>query len=711
MMLKRCATAILMAATAGVGIAAPPLDIPAVSPEVLRTGGARVELRHTLGGTEVPDAPAFAWLGHHEGQLLVEFHVKGRADAPDAPRDDLRIFEGPAVEVFLSSMDDSAHGYYHVATNPRGAIYDEFVRDAGWSRDFRWDMPVTSIPIASGNPDTWAVRMEIPLAVLRRRTPEAAPESGLSLDLGLQLTAAGISATGESIAVSWTPTDTTFHSPVDFGQMRLGAPVQQFGVSVKTRIGDGGDDLLHLDFFVEQEPPNTAPVRLEVFLRPEDRSAMPEKIHSSGPGMFAEVATFSAPLAGVGNAHALVTRLSSAEGVLLDQEVQDWPFREKEPVLAIHERFYDRLPLRIHSTGAQRVSLLEVRTTSSGPQAVWRMTPEPGSHDVEVDTSAWAPGVYELRWTIGEESHSTHLARLPRAFTFQPGEWAFWGYAPDDELLAEFAAFAELTRSDIPMTGFIYGGSIDSDTGSMSAMNLESLRAWQRALPGTQLHIMIDGWGNFDLLTDEHVDRITSRLVEELMDEEIVAGIHFDLEPYRPSQIRITRALTRKGWTKGLSMATALATTIPIEQWASLDFMVAMNYDLGRTPEVFHRRAAQNARAFAQTAREARRQVMIGIPVIATHNEYGMAVEAATGKITHGGMEGTMLPFVNPALDVVRELRNDPELAPHVGPPALWGALARGHHVGMRRYRYFPATISGEVWARLLEFDREGAAP
>jgi hypothetical protein len=710
MMLKCCATAMLMATAAGLGLAAPPLVVPAVSTDTLRSEGVRVEMRHTLEGTEVPEAPAFAWLGHHDGKLFVEFHVKGRADAPQAPRDDLQVFEGPSVEVFLSSMDDPVHGYYHVATNPRGAIYDEFVRDAGWSRDYRWDMPVTSVPVALDDRDGWAVRLEIPLAVLRRRVTEDAPESDLSFDLGFQLAAAGISSTGESIAVSWTPTDTTFHSPVDFGQMRLGAPIPPFGMSVETRIGDGSDDMLHLDFTVEHEPQNMGPAQLEVFLRPENRTAPLQRIYSSGPGMFPDPISHTAPLADFGNAHTLVTRLTSAEGVLLDQEVQDWPFREKAPVLAIHERFHDRLPLRIHSIGARRINLLEVRTTGTESRVVWQMTPEAGSHELDVDASAWAPGVYELRWTIGEESHSTHLARLPRAFHFQPGEWAFWGYAPDEELLAEFAAFEEMTATKVPMTGLIYGGSVDPDTGAMSAMNLESLRAWQRALPGAQLHLMIDGWGNFDQLTDEQIDRITTRLIDELMNEEIVAGIHFDLEPYRPSQIRITRALTRKGWTKGLSMATALATTIPIEQWASLDFMVAMNYDLGRTPEVFQRRAAQNARAFAQTAREAQRQVMIGIPVIATHNEYGMVVEAATGKVTHGGMEGTMLPFVNPALDVVRELQNDPELAPHLGPPALWGALARGHHVGMRRYRYFPTTISGEVWARLLEFDRERSA-
>jgi hypothetical protein len=339
------------------------------------------------------------------------------------------------------------------------------------------------------------------------------------------------------------------------------------------------------------------------------------------------------------------------------------------------------------------------------------MQPPVGSRDLDIDTSEWASGVYNLSWQIGEETQSTPLARLPKPFVFETGEWAFWGYAPDEELLAEFAAFAELTGTDVPMTGLIYGGSVDPDTGAMSAFNLDSMRAWQRALPGAKLHLMIDGWGNFDQLTDEHVENIASRLIDELMDEDIVAGVHFDLEPYRPSQIRITRALTRRGWTKGLSMATALATTIPIEQWASLDFMVAMNYDLGRTPEVFQRRGAQNARAFAQTAREAQRQVLIGIPVIATHNEYSMVVEAATGNITQGGMDGNMLPFVNPALDIVRELQNDPELGPHVGPPALWGALARGHHVGMRRYRYFPTSISGEVWARLLEFDRERVAP
>src|SRR5690606_34480646 len=133
---------------------------------------------------------------------------------------------------------------------------------------YRWDMPVTSSPVSIDVDDTWAVRLEIPLAVLRRRVLEDAPATDLSLDIGFQLAAAGVSSTGESIAVSWETTDTSYHSPMDFGHMRLGGPISQFGMSVDSSIGDGSDEMLRMEFEVESESTNMGPAHLEVFLRP-----------------------------------------------------------------------------------------------------------------------------------------------------------------------------------------------------------------------------------------------------------------------------------------------------------------------------------------------------------------------------------------------------------------------------------------------------------
>src|SRR5690606_24715881 len=221
--------AALMISTAS---AKPVVEVPSVPPEQLSTMGTRVELRHLLDGQEIAEAPAIAWLGHHDGQLLVELHVSGRNQAPIADRDTLRIFEGPAVEVFLSVMEEPGHGYYHIATNPRAAIYDEFVRDAGWNRNVRWDMPATATLVPS-EADSWAVRLEIPLAVLRRRVPEDAPVTTLDQEISLQLGTAAVLADGRNLAVAWSPTNTTFHTPSDFGRLRLLDPIPQFNARVE----------------------------------------------------------------------------------------------------------------------------------------------------------------------------------------------------------------------------------------------------------------------------------------------------------------------------------------------------------------------------------------------------------------------------------------------------------------------------------------------
>jgi hypothetical protein len=330
---------------------------------------------------------------------------------------------------------------------------------------------------------------------------------------------------------------------------------------------------------------------------------------------------------------------------------------------------------------------------------------------VEIDASEWPAGAYRLSWERASGSDEVAIGRVADSAPPVPERWSFWGYAPDEELLGEFAAFEQLTQCGEHLAGFIYGGSVDPATGALSALDIDSLAAWKQALPHAQMHLMIDGQGSFDLLDDAQVEAIARRLVDELMPSPSVDGLHFDLEPYHASQVRLTRKLTELGWTKPLSIAAGLATTIPAEQWASIDFMVVMNYDLGRTPEAFERRASENARAFASAAAKHDRKVLIGLPVVATHNEFAMVVEAATGEVVERTEAGNMMPYVEPALAIFSDLGADPALAPHVAAPVLWAGLARGQTVGQRRYRYFPNMIEGVVWDRLLEFDKERQAP
>lgn len=704
MTVRKHLLSLMCAALPAGALAAPALEVPLLdAPNAVRADGVRTSLDYTLTRERLDRPPVTAWIGHHGGSLFLEFHVTGAAEGPAVVRDDLGLFESAAVEVFLSSSDDPAHGYYHFATNPAGSLFDEAVRDAGWSRDTVWDAPFSVEVIEPGAEDGWAVRMEIPLAVMRRPVADAPPHGAFPDGLHLQIGAAAISHGGEADVVAWAPTTTSFHTPGDFGRITLQGGLPTPGGAVSTGIEHGNGEVILRTALVgatDGAGSHTAVTSLRrEDATPPELELLSATLTPSAPAAETRLSRDDLP----GGTH-LVTRLYNGEGMLLDQLVQDWFHTEMAPVSAVHERFGDVLPLRVYSPPSAPVENLRIVRPSDG-EAVWTHRAAAGQTEVNVDAGGWEPGVYELQWSAGGGTESLPIAKVPPTPPLGPDDWAFWGYAPDAELLAEFSAFQELIATDRPLAGFIYGGSIDSTTGALSALNIGSIREWKKALPDADLHLMIDGQGSFDLLSDERVERIAEMIVGELMEEDAVAGLHLDLEPYRASQVRLTRALTRAGWLKPLSLAAGLATTIPREQWASLDFMVVMNYDLGTTPEIFAHRAEQNARAFVRAGHEAGRAVHIGIPVIATHHEYTMMVEAATGKIAGGDEEATMLPFLNPALEIITELRTDGEIGGAVGAPVLWGALSRSHHVGMRRYRYLPNTISGDVWGRLLDHD------
>lgn len=691
--------------------AAPMLSVPAITArDAVREEGATARLLHPIDAAALPAAPSTAWIGALDRELIVEFEVAGSpASVSPAARDDLEMFEGPAVEIFLGSAEDASHGYYHVALNPRGAIYDEAVRDGGWTRDPAWDAPLSVEVLESGSPETWSVRLGFPLAILRRPLPDAPPRPALDREMWLQLAAVSMPEGAPAQAVTWSPAVGSFHAPSHFGRMRFEAGPPLFEAAVETALSrQDGTVSARVSLLGSPEEGSMfiAASHLRRLEGEEIRVPLFEQRLDAGNPAFERQLTQEETT----HARYFVTRLTGEDGILRDQLVQDWFYQEEAPVLVIHERFRDSLRIRLLERPAHTPLEVRIVSTQEDGEAVWEAAHAGEERLLNIDTTDWTPGTYELQYTEEGESHSVPLAKLSPSTPGVPDGWAFWGYMPDEELLAEFHAFASLAGGQEKLAGYIYGGSIDPVTGAMSAFELDSLLAWRASLPEAELHLMIDGQGNFDLLPDDQVDAMARRIVEELMPEEGVTGIHFDLEPYRASQVRLTRALTKHGWTKPLSIATGLATTIPPEQWASIDYMVVMNYDLGKTPEIFTERASQNARAFARAARNHDRSILLGLPVIATHNEYAMMVEAESGEIVEGSPEANMLPFVNPALDIYLELRADPDLEDAIGAPVLWGALARGHHVGMRRYRYFPTSIEGEVWTRLLQFHEEAVA-
>lgn len=677
------------------------------SPSDVRAHGVSLPIQYSLEGEAHASPPAVAYLGVHATDLVIEFEVRGIGDAErTVARDDIAVFDAAAVEVFLGSTGDPSEGYYHISADPAGSIYDEVVRDGGWSRDPLWDAPVRASPVEAHESDAWALRMEIPLAILRRHLPDAPPAPAIPEEVWFQLAAASVPADGPAVAAAWQPASSTFHDPQAFARLSLSELGASPSAAVTTRF-EMTDDGARIESALMGAETVGRPLRVEVELRASGITEGSTPLFTSAFETTQSPVEHRVPSDQLTTGRYLVTRVFDDDDNLHDQLVQDWLFRETSPVAALQERFRDVLTLRLTPQPADPVQRVWIERDCS---VVWEKEPESlEPHKLSIDTAEWPAGPHHLHWESGSGTQSIPLGRVEPTAPPVAERWAFWGYAPDDEILAEVAAFAKITESGDHLAGFIYGGSIDPTTGALSALDLNSLRRWKEALPEAQMHLMIDGQGNFDLLDDETVASIAQRLVDDLMHVEYVDGLHFDLEPYRASQVRLTRKLTELGWTKPLSLATGLATTIPPEQWASIDFMVVMNYDLGRTPEVFARRASENARAFASAAAAHDSYVLIGLPVVATHNEYALVVEAATGEIVEETATPNMLPFVEPALQIFEDLANDETLADHVAAPVLWGALSRDQHIGLRRYRYFPTVIEGVVWERLVKFDRERA--
>ncbi len=684
------------------GAAAAKFTIPSISrEEALRQEGARLVLASGLDGSQQDPAPAICHAAYTDQDLLLLFQLRGegREVSEEAPRDDVSMFEHPAAEVFFSPGAKTPDAYYHIAAGAGGGVFDEFVTAGGWERDPAWDSGVEAEWMEAPEQGQWSVLLRVPLGIMRRETPIAQPAAQLSTEFRIQLAATAAPRPGELMPVTWSKTFGGFHSPGEFGTMAWQGPPPTFPASMNM---DLKQDQFEGQLAARVEGKEGSYVA-EAFLRRVrvEPLQMPLFRANVSPGL---PATHAISLGKAANARFVVGRLYTKQGAMIDQVQMDWMLSEGEPVSPLSERFIDRLELTFRSFPNRPISLATITPQGSG-EPVWTGKPEDGVSEEEIDTSAWSTGLYEVSWeTESGELGDILVRRLPDDFPMPEPGFAFWGYDPDEQLLAEYRAFSEQLGEGAGLTGLIYGGSVDPAAGAISAINLEPLRRWQEALPSASMHVMIDGAGSFDQVSDEDVEAIAQRIVDELKGAEEVAGVHFDLEPYRASQVRLTRALNRRGWDKAISMATGLALTIPDRQWAGADFMVAMNYDLGRTPEEFRQRAAPNAEAFAEAAARNQIPLFIGIPVIATHNEYAFAVEKATGEITSGSESDTMVPYVVEALDICRRIAKDARLSEYFYGPALWGALARGHGVGLGETQYLPSTMDPESWTLLLDY-------
>ncbi len=180
-------------------LAAPPVIDGRIAPTEW-SGATRLE------GFVAPDSgqPAarrtVAWVACDQRTLYLAFRCEGQA----APRGLARPLDGPvweddAVEVFVQPP---GQGYYHLAVNAGGSVYDARCTPA---LDSGWNGTWTARTARAG--EAWTVEIAVPLATL-----SAKPAGLWRLNLGRE-------EADTKRASCWCPLLGGFHTPARFGEL------------------------------------------------------------------------------------------------------------------------------------------------------------------------------------------------------------------------------------------------------------------------------------------------------------------------------------------------------------------------------------------------------------------------------------------------------------------------------------------------------------
>lgn len=321
-------------------------------------------------------------------------------------------------------------------------------------------------------------------------------------------------------------------------------------------------------------------------------------------------------------------------------------------------------------------------------------------------------GVLSLRalgWS--KEEPPSRVARpdvaslLPKKIKVAHGHGA-WIYDPSEAHVARILQYNK--THPVPILHlFVYGASIiwkpdgKADLGQVK----EDRLAWFRErLPGVQIWANIDAseakkLGSQPWAEQERLGKTVAQAVDALQG---VAGAHFDVEPYDPSQLPFYSSM-KKHSKKPVSAAFG-SWDFPVLQ--VVDLPVLMAYDLAKTPRQYGEAAGRLLRPFLADCAAAGSTGLIGLPFAAAMLENESRVNRKSGVREEGPYK--MEDFLGAVLSVFNENPQNRK-NPGYGGIAIWAFPTEGKRgIGPSRseWGYYPDTLKEECLDLLEKFNK-----
>jgi hypothetical protein len=160
--------------------------------------------------------------------------------------------------------------------------------------------------------------------------------------------------------------------------------------------------------------------------------------------------------------------------------------------------------------------------------------------------------------------------------------------------------------------------------------NTTTTKFYKNALP---LYVYPMIGGSIDNLSDQtSIVNLAINISAKLNNDSNADGLHLDIEPYNVSIITLVNEI-RNRTNKPISVAISI-NQFPHALFTSADFVVLMNYGLSSGPnstpiDVYSSIAKSRAKRFLKNATDSRGYTMIGVPAVATKNEWNITINTS----------------------------------------------------------------------------------
>lgn len=234
--------------------------------------------------------------------------------------------------------------------------------------------------------------------------------------------------------------------------------------------------------------------------------------------------------------------------------------------------------------------------------------------------------------------------------------------------------------------GFNGGSAILNWNPDRALILADSLAGEARVYP------MIDGkTGGIASILEKEWDRVGKEIADKINADERIAGVMFDIVPH-DNKLHALYARVKKYSTKPVGTALSVWEK---NTFKFVDLVVLRAFDHTLRPSDYAATVRDQIRGFLRDARDAKTQVLVGAPAVATHQEYEGAVVDPTQTPAGSGFK--MPEYVDALQRAVRQalVTDDPSFLGL----SIWALHPEGgiHEPGDQLW-YFPSMIAPAMW-------------